>query len=46
MDIEDELVFFKSVPVPIAKKLILLLFFDSRKNTEREKKNSKRNDKW
>ena len=38
IDIEDNLVFLKSVPVPIAKKLILSPFFDPRKNTEREEK--------
>ena len=38
IDTEDDLVFLKSVPVPVAKKLILSPFFDSRKNTEREKK--------
>ena len=38
IDIEDNLVFLKSVPVPIAKKLILSRFFDPRKNTEREEK--------
>ena len=38
INIEDDLVFLKSVPVPIAKKLILSPFFDPRKNTEREEK--------
>ena len=38
IDIVDDQVFLKPVPVPIAKKLILPPFIDPRKNTEREEK--------
>ena len=41
IDIVDDQVFLKPVPVPIAKKLILPPFIDSRKNIRKEKKKFK-----